>query len=66
MVLTTFENYLTFIENELNVQLLPYQKEILKMVYEGKQFYYTPARYRDRCITLQGIELLTGLMNEEN
>ena len=62
----TFEQCLTFIENELNVQLLPYKKEILKMVYEGKQLYYTPARYRDRCITLQGIELLTGLMNEEN
>ena len=61
-----FENYLAFIESELNIQLLPYQKEILRKVYEGKQVYYMPARYRDRCITLQGLELLTNLMNKEN
>lgn len=59
----TFESYLAFIENELNIKLLPYQKEILRMTYEGKKFYYISSMHYGRGITLQGLELLAKIMN---
>lgn len=57
-----FETCLAFIESELGVRLLPYQKEILKMIYEDKQIYYMPARGSNKRILAQSIGLLTHMM----
>ena len=39
-----FEDCLSFIEDYLGIQLFSYQKEVLKMVYDNKPYYYLPAR----------------------
>lgn len=40
----TFEVCLSFIENELGVQLLAWQKEALQHMYENKPYYFIPGR----------------------
>ena len=40
----TFEDCLTFIENELGIYLLAWQKEALRAIYEDRPYYYRPAR----------------------
>lgn len=61
-----FENYMEAIESELNVRLLPHQKEILQMVYEGKPVYYMPARCRDKHILSLSLALLLSLKSKED
>lgn len=38
----TFEDCLSFIENQLGVQLLAWQKEALQKIYENELYYYIP------------------------
>ena len=62
MVLKTFEDCLAFIEHELGIKLLSYQKTLLYEIYEGKQIYYMPARGSNKRILSQSIELLTHMV----
>ena len=56
--MTTFEECINFIESELNIKLPDYYKQILQLIYEGKQIYYMPARATDKRILGQSIALL--------
>ena len=43
----SFEDYLSFLENNLGYQLFKSQKSLLREVYEGKRYYYCANRYTD-------------------
>ena len=40
----TFENFLIFVEDNLGIQLLSWQKDVLQDMYENRPVYYRPAR----------------------
>lgn len=42
-----FEDYLSFLENDLGYQFFDFQKALLREVYEGKRYYYCANRYTD-------------------
>lgn len=44
MTKLTFEDALTFIENELGIQLLYWQQWALQKMYENHPYYFIPAR----------------------
>ena len=44
MTKLTFEGHLSFIENELSIKLLDWQKEVLQKIYENNPYYFRPAR----------------------
>ena len=65
MTKPTFEDCLTFIENELGIQLLDCQKCILQKMYENKQYYFGPAR-RIGITTLDKAMILLEELKKEN
>lgn len=42
-----FEDYLSFLENDLGYQFFDYQKTLLREIYEGKRYFYCTNRYAD-------------------
>lgn len=63
----TFEEYLSFIEDKMDIKLFDWQKEVLRMIYEGKTYCYISGA--PRCgITVfkDATKLFKELMNEEN
>lgn len=62
----TFEDYLSFIEDELGIQLLDWQKEFLQQIYNGKTPYYMPGRAIGRKTVGKAEKILNKLMAKEN
>ena len=62
----SFEDCLTFIEDQLGLQLLAYQKEILQKMCDGKQYYFIPMLPGVRRTYLYGLKLLLETMIKEN
>jgi hypothetical protein len=60
----TFEDCLAFIENELDLQLLAYQKEMLQKLYENEHYYFLPGRDYGRTIFLTAAKLLEEMKRE--
>ena len=65
MTKPTYEQTLTFIENELGIQLFDCQKELLRGVCENKEVYFLPARQHPRVDAL-GYAAISMLMRKEN
>ena len=61
----TFEDCLSFIENELGLQLLSCQKEMLQKLYENEHYYFLPGRAYGIETFLKAAKLLEE-MKEEN
>lgn len=59
-----FEEYLTFIENELGVQLLCWQKTVLQAIYDGKHPYISCVR-SGKVIMDLAAKLLTEEINRD-
>lgn len=62
----TFEEYLSFVEGELGIQLLSWQKLVLQKIYNGEYGYYMPGRTTGRVITYEASKRLKELMKEED
>ena len=62
----TFEDCLTFIEDNLGIQLLTWQKEVLRAIYENKPYYYRPARGMGISTLEKAVILLAEFKKEEN
>lgn len=65
MTKPTYEQTLTFIEDELDIQLLDCQKELLRGVCENKEIYFLPARHNPRVDALC-YAAIAMLMRKEN
>lgn len=61
----TFEEYLSFIEDQLGIQLLDYQKYILEKIYNSEYVYFIPARTMCRENLFQAQKILKELIEEE-
>jgi hypothetical protein len=61
----TFEDCLSFIENELGLQLLTCQKEMLQKLYENEYYYFLPGRAYGRETFLKAAELLEEIKKEK-
>ena len=59
-----FETYLTFIENQLGVQLLCWQKMVLQSIYDGYHPYVSGVR-SGKAIMCRAAELLREKMIQE-
>lgn len=53
-----FEEYLDFIENKLDIQLLDWQKVVLRARYEGTPIYYCPSRGMGRDTVMRALKIL--------
>ena len=62
---TTFEDYISFIENQLGIEFLAYQKEVLQMTYE-RQHYFIPFTSSYERFYLGGLKLLAQTIIKEN
>lgn len=61
----TFENFLSFVERELGIYLLSWQKDVLQNIYENQPVYYRPARGMGMT-TLEKAVLLLAEFKKEN
>ena len=62
----TFEDYLAFIENQLGIYLLSWQKEALRIAYENKPYYYiSPGRFCGRTVFKKATKLLEEIKKGE-
>lgn len=61
----TFEDCLAFIENQLGVHLLLWQKEALRLIYEHERFYLIPNARCGKAIFVKAAQLLKEI-NKEN
>lgn len=61
----SFEEYIDFIENELGLQLLAYQKEMLQRLYENEHYYFLPGRDYDRTVFINAAKLLEEIKKEK-
>ena len=61
-----FEDYLAFIENELDCKLLDWQKTILCNEYEGKHYYYNFGRISGKYVLYQAATMLKEEMARDN
>lgn len=67
MTKPTYEDALTFIENKLGIQLLQFQKEVLRIMYENYPCYsYMIHNYKGKSITTEAAKLLNQLLTKEN
>ena len=66
MIKPTYEDALSFIENELGIELLDSQKEVLKKILEGKTYYFLPSRFCGRRLYLENLKLFSELLTKEN
>lgn len=62
----TFEEYLSFIENQLGIQLLDYQKYILEKAYNYECVYFIPARTMWKENLFQAQKILKELMEKDD
>ena len=60
----TFEDYLYFIENELGISMLYWQKECLRMIYENKPYDIPGGRGCGRTVFKKAAKLLEELKKE--
>lgn len=60
----TFEDYLYFIERQLGLQLLSYQKEMLRKLYENEHYYFLPGGTYGRETYLNAAKLLDEMKKE--
>lgn len=60
-----FEDYLTFIENELGCKLLDWQKQVLRNEYEGKHYHYHFGRISGKYVLLEASRMLKEEMNRD-
>ena len=58
-----FEDCIDFIENKLGLQLLTYQKEFLRQMYEGKTYYHLPFR-SGKTIFIEAAKILEEFKKE--
>ena len=65
MTKPTFEDALTFIQNELDVNLMQYQIELLRAIYENKDYYYAPVHRSGKRVTMESVKLLNELLTKE-
>jgi hypothetical protein len=65
MTKPTFEDALLFIENELDIQLLQFQKEILRIMFEKENSYFVPSRFCGRRLYLENLKLINQLLTKE-
>ena len=61
-----YEDYIAFIENQLGIQLLTYQKEFLQKMCDGNQYYFIPVLLGIRRTYLDGLKLLLETMTKGN
>lgn len=54
----TFEDCLAFIENQLGVQLLDFQKDVLKKLYDNENYVIIYARHSGKMILRYAITLM--------
>lgn len=57
----SYEDYLNFIENVLQINLLAYQKEIIKCFYKGKEVIVSPSENNYNTKTDVAISYLKGM-----
>lgn len=57
----TFEGCLAYIEDELGVTLLDWQKEVLQAVYERRPAYYFPSRGCGRDTVMHALKILEAI-----
>ena len=60
----TFEDCVVFIENQLGLCLLAWQKESLRMIYENKPCYFLPGRGCGLTVFNKAAKLLEELMED--
>ena len=60
-----FEDYITFIENELGCKLLDWQKQILRNEYEGKHYCYHFGRISGKYVLYRAAKLLKEEMDRD-
>jgi hypothetical protein len=56
-----FEEYLDFIENKLDIQLLDWQKVVLRAHCEGNPIYYHPSRGMGRDTVMHALKILEAI-----
>lgn len=61
----TFEQYLNFIEGQLDIRLLDWQKTILREVYNGKHIMYTGMR-NGKMVLYKAARILKEEMDRDN
>lgn len=64
MTKPTFEDALTFIQDELGITLYDYQKYLLRYWWNGEEIYFLPARHNPRTDML-GYIAMALLMRKE-
>lgn len=57
----TFEGGLAYIEDELGVTLLDWQKEVLQAVYERRPVYYFPSKGCGRGTVMHALKILEAI-----
>ena len=62
----TFEDALTFIQDKLGINLLSYQIEFLRAMYENTSAYYAPVYRCGQRVTMESIKLLNEFLTKEN
>jgi hypothetical protein len=62
----TFEGYLAYIEDELGITLLDWQKEFLQAVYECRPLYYYPSRGMGRDTVMRALKILETIELDES
>ena len=62
----TFEDCLSFIENDLGYKLFDSQKALLRQVYEGKHLYYSVNRYYNTHWLYEAMRRLKEEMDRDN
>ena len=61
-----FEDYLGFIETQMSVELLEWQKAILREHYEKPKHYYCSTRWSDMHWCYEALRLLSEEMERDN
>jgi hypothetical protein len=62
----TFEDYLGFIETQMNVELLDWQKTILRECYDKPKLYYCCNRWSDMHWCYEALRLLSEEMDRDD
>ena len=66
MTKPTFEDALAFIQGKLGINLMQYQIEFLRAIYENRDYYYAPVHQFGKRITMESIKLLNEFLTKEN
>ena len=60
-----FETHLAFIENELNLKLFDWQKQVLRNEYEGKRYSYHFSRTLGKYVLLEAARIFKEEMKRD-